>query len=168
MWSQVSGRLVQSRPWLQGGRRWEAASPISNLHTRVTSVPKGSLLCGRSVTQFCPCHMVRQVRERGRWGWQDTLGSPPSQTSWALQGPTEPGHCSGAQEQPSLNPLANVWSTSLCGLGVSSVDGTPWDPGSSMNGLWTCYIHGTCRKDTVGMMGDTQNRGEDPRLELQG
>lgn len=53
-------------PRLRGGTRWGGCSPVSSLHTRVTSVPKGSLLGGRSVTQLCPGHMVRQAWERGR------------------------------------------------------------------------------------------------------
>lgn len=53
-------------PWLRGGTRWGGCSPVSSLYTRVTSVPKGSLLSGRSVTQLCPGHMVRQAWERGR------------------------------------------------------------------------------------------------------
>lgn len=64
--------------------------------------------------------------------WAGHAGLPMGLTAWACQGQAEPSQCPGVREQPSLNPLATVWSSLLCGLGVPAVDGTaptlgPWE-----------------------------------------
>lgn len=56
--------------------------------------------------------------------------------AWALQGPTEPGLCSGAQEQPSLpnrTSLNLYWP--LAGLALCVALPQTWDPGRHRNGL---------------------------------